>query len=505
MPRGDLATTPLDAVLRDLAGTAATGCLHLHLRDDIAAELGGDGEDEAVIYLRDGCVYAAFLPGWTDRLGTRLVSLGLLAPDGLAEALQAQESELIDWQLGELLVRPRLRRGELVVVAAGLEELHEAVAKLSRCTVGRWRFRRNERCRRGLVQPQAVEDLLAEVARRNRVWADLLPVVGGLDAIPALSAGAAPDSLSLDPLTWALLCKVDGVRSVRDLAAEGGLSRLEAARTIASLVEHGVLDVIDIVSADESDAEDDDDDEVAPLASVGGTRAAISAIAAALAGFDPPRALADPESGVTADAGFVVPLQETHQVAPSDDISGLLPPDLIGGARGPVQLWLQPDNPDDPVAASLARLSEALRSALPPDQTPPARAHVEMAMPDFPKARRETCGPGVGQASRAHPQRGGRRAGRRTRSRGASPAAPPHPSTGRRARAAVAGRRTDGRGRRARAAIAEARTADRGGAGSRARSNPPRGGGACRGCGPRGAATRVVPALQRAGGRSRGG
>ena len=392
MPRGELATTPLGAVLRDLAGTAATGCLHLHLREDIAAELGGDGEGEAVIYLRDGCVYAAFLPGWTDRLGTRLVSLGLLAPDGLAEALQAQESELIDWQLGELLVNLGYVE-ESVVVVAGLEELHEAVAELSRCTVGRWRFRRNERCRRGLVQPQTVEDLLAEVARRNRVWADLLPVVGGLDAIPALSAGAAPDSLSLDPLTWALLCKVDGVRSVRDLAAEGGLSRLEAARTIASLVEHGVLDVIDIVSVDESDAEDDHDDEVAPLASVGGTRAAISAIAAALAGFDPPRALADPESGVAADAGFVVPLQETHQVAPSDDISGLLPTDLIGGARRPAQLWLQPDNRDDPVAASLARLSEALRTALPPDQTPPARAHVEMAMPDFPKARREPVDP----------------------------------------------------------------------------------------------------------------
>ena len=268
MPRGDLATTPLDAVLRDLAGTAATGCLHLHLRADIAAELGGDGEDEAVIYLRDGCVYAALLPGWTDRLGTRLVSLGLLAPDGLAEALQAQESELIDWQLGELLVNLGYVE-ESVVVAAGLEELHEAIAELSRCTVGRWRFRRNERCRRGLVRPQTVEDLLAEVARRNRVWADLLPVVGGLDAIPALSAGAAPDSLSLDPLTWALLCKVDGVRSVRDLAAEGGLSHLEAARTIASLVERGVLDVIDVVSVDESDDEDDHDDEVAALAQRG--------------------------------------------------------------------------------------------------------------------------------------------------------------------------------------------------------------------------------------------
>ena len=224
MLRGDLATLPLEALLRDLTGTAATGCLHLlhagHLRDDAAdetgAELVGHGDEAARIYLCDGGVCAAFLPDWTRRLGNRLVSLGLLAPDVLTAVLQAQQGELIDWQLAELLVNLGYIADDVAedaVGAAALEELYEAVSQLSRCTNGRWRFRRNERCRaassRGGVPRQSVDSLLAEVARRDRVWAGLLPVVGGLDAIPALAVGTTPDSLSLDRLTWALLCKVD--------------------------------------------------------------------------------------------------------------------------------------------------------------------------------------------------------------------------------------------------------------------------------------------------------
>ncbi|MGZ4617460.1 MAG: DUF4388 domain-containing protein [Frankiaceae bacterium] len=337
MLRGNLATLPLEALLRDLTGTAATGCLHLlprggHLRDDAADEIGaepvGHGDEAARIYLCDGGVCAAFLPDWTRRLGNRLVSLGLLAPDVLAAVLQAQQGELIDWQLAELLVNLGYIADDVAedaVGAAALEEMYEAVSQLSRCTNGRWRFRRNERCRaassRGGVPRQSVDSLLAEVARRDRVWAGLLPVVGGLDAIPALAVGTTPDSRSLDRLTWALLCKVDGVRAVRELARACGLSRWEAACTIGALVEHGVLDVVDLVSADTTGAEDDQDGEVAGLVSADGTRAAISAIAAALAGFYPPRVPVDPEPTPTADDG------------------------------------------EDAVAASLARLSEALRPA----------------------------------------------------------------------------------------------------------------------------------------------
>ena len=249
MLRGNLATLPLEALLRDLTGTAATGCLHLlprggHLRDDAADEIGaepvGHGDEAARIYLCDGGVCAAFLPDWTRRLGNRLVSLGLLAPDVLAAVLQAQQGELIDWQLAELLVNLGYIADDVAedaVGAAALEEMYEAVSQLSRCTNGRWRFRRNERCRaassRGGVPRQSVDSLLAEVARRDRVWAGLLPVVGGLGAIPALAVGTTPDSLSLDRLTWALLCKVDGVRAVRELARACGLSRWEAACTIA--------------------------------------------------------------------------------------------------------------------------------------------------------------------------------------------------------------------------------------------------------------------------------
>ncbi|MGH3026768.1 MAG: hypothetical protein ACRDLR_10005, partial [Gaiellaceae bacterium] len=51
--KGDLATTPVETVLIDLAGEEATGCLHV---------VDDDGE-EALVYLKSGLLYAVSVPG----------------------------------------------------------------------------------------------------------------------------------------------------------------------------------------------------------------------------------------------------------------------------------------------------------------------------------------------------------------------------------------------------------------------------------------------------------
>jgi hypothetical protein len=89
--KGDLAATPLPEVLRQLADGAATGCLHVV----------DPAEAEGKVYLRSGRVYAVALPGSRPTLGARLVTSGALGPEALAEALEAQESELQGWRLGE--------------------------------------------------------------------------------------------------------------------------------------------------------------------------------------------------------------------------------------------------------------------------------------------------------------------------------------------------------------------------------------------------------------------
>ena len=102
MLKGDLATTALPEVLRQLADGAATGCLHL------VDKSRPDDADEAKVYLRGGSVYAVSVPSSTSgsrpTLGARLVTSGALGPEALAEALEAQRTELQGWRLGELLV-----------------------------------------------------------------------------------------------------------------------------------------------------------------------------------------------------------------------------------------------------------------------------------------------------------------------------------------------------------------------------------------------------------------
>ena len=94
MLKGDLTTTPIETVLTDLANEEATGCLHV---------VDDDG-DEALVYLKTGLVYAVSVPGQRPALGARLISSNALVPENLAEALEAQRTELQGWRLGELLV-----------------------------------------------------------------------------------------------------------------------------------------------------------------------------------------------------------------------------------------------------------------------------------------------------------------------------------------------------------------------------------------------------------------
>jgi hypothetical protein len=231
--KGDLATTSLPAVLRSLADSAATGCLRIQNRID----------EDARVYLRGGDVYAVVLPGRPPRLGARLVASGELDRGDLAEASEAQRTELQGWRLGELLVH--LGYVEQPVVEAFVsEQLREAAAELMLWSDGRWKFRAGERTREDVAPPVPVDDLLADVDRHRAQWDALAPVTGGALGVPVLStAGTAPETQRLDPEAWSLLCTIDGERSLAALAAASGLTLYEAGRLLASLVEAGLVEV----------------------------------------------------------------------------------------------------------------------------------------------------------------------------------------------------------------------------------------------------------------------
>jgi hypothetical protein len=233
MLKGDLTSTPLAHLLRDLAGDSATGCLHVT----------NPAGDEALIYFKTGLIYSVSVPGTRPQLGAKLVSSGALAPEALAEALEAQRSELQGWRLGELLVHLGYV-DQPVVEAFVMEQTTEALWDLLRWSDGRWKFRKNIRAREDIGPPMVVVELLATLRDRGYEWENISAVVHGPAAVPMLSAsGGGSAETTLDNDAWSMLCKIDGERSVADLARDCGYTLFEAGQVIVQLVQAGLVDI----------------------------------------------------------------------------------------------------------------------------------------------------------------------------------------------------------------------------------------------------------------------
>lgn len=237
MQTGDLARTSVDAILRTLGSEGATGCLRV---------LDPVGE-QALVYLRDGNVYAVVVPGRRPQIGVRLVASGALSEDTLAEVLEVQRTELQGWRLGELAVHlgyvPRP-----VVERYVTEQLQEACTDLLGWTAGRWRFQPGRRTREDVGAPMPVAELLDAVAGRAERVAELLATGHGPGAVP-LRIGA-PGGAELDPDARLLLDLVDGRRSVADLARECGFTLYEALRLVDTLAADGLVAVRETVPAE---------------------------------------------------------------------------------------------------------------------------------------------------------------------------------------------------------------------------------------------------------------
>src|SRR4051794_10951470 len=255
MLKGDLTATPLAPLLLQLADESATGCLHI-----------SDAEgDEALIYFKAGLVYAVSVPGRRPQLGSKLISSGDLAPEALADALEAQRSELQGWRLGELLVHLGYV-DQPVVEAFVKEQVHDALWDLIRWSEGRWRFRKNEKTREDVAPPMQVTELLADLRSRGADWEMIPAIAHGPPAVPMLSAGGggAPET-TLDADSWSMLCKIDGERSVAELARDCGYTLFEAGQVLVTLVTAGLVDIeedIDVSVASPSPSAEATDDSL---------------------------------------------------------------------------------------------------------------------------------------------------------------------------------------------------------------------------------------------------
>jgi hypothetical protein len=314
--QGTLDLFGLADILRMLAATGKRGGLLLQ-RDGAA---GG-------VWLADGGVAWAAGRAGPAPLARRLLGLGAVEPDALAEALRraATGGSLTAALLEAEAIDPD-RFGALA-----REHVADELFDLARWSDGSFRFEQGEEPAETLDPPLPVEEVLSETERRLAAWPEIEGRVPGRSARLALPLAPPVDAgpVAVDADEWRFLAAVGGSRTVAALVDAAGQGEFRTCQALAAMVERGLLVVAD------------DGTGVAP---------AEQAVREALALVDAERAAAspDPEPAAGEPAGGV-----------QTDKAGGAEPGPGGDAAGPAAapgLGIEPD-----AEAMLERLISGVR------------------------------------------------------------------------------------------------------------------------------------------------
>lgn len=168
--------------------------------------------------------------------------LQLLTVGGKTGTLRLSEGD----QSGSL----HLRDGQVVHARAGELEGEEAAYALAAWTRGRFVFEPGEASAETTINRSATA-ILMEAARRSDEWQRVAEKIPSTAHVPEFvvpegagdSDGRTEGQINLNTREWQLLSKIDGRRSVREIASAVGLSNLDAAKLLHGLVSTGLIRV----------------------------------------------------------------------------------------------------------------------------------------------------------------------------------------------------------------------------------------------------------------------
>ncbi len=221
---------PVDA-LRASAEEEFTG------RIDMTSATG----EVASLWFAAGRMAAAVVPGPRPRLGLRLLSAGLVRPEDLDKVLREQSDDPDARPVGELLVRDGAVDPSEVEHFARVQIIDQISDLLGWDLIGTAKVA-GEAPPTDLEQRFLMADLVAQAESRRAVWEAMVDRLGGPTGVPRPSMLAAPRAnLLLGPYDWAVLTKVDGLRSVEILADHSGLSLYETAQILTGLADVGLV------------------------------------------------------------------------------------------------------------------------------------------------------------------------------------------------------------------------------------------------------------------------
>lgn len=135
-----------------------------------------------------------------------------------------------------------LKLGRIVHAQVGDLAGDEAVHALASWTSGEFHFAPGEETDVVSIEKSNAR-LLMEAAHQHDEWRVLSRKIPGLDFVPTLTAPDAHRPVTLSPAEWNLIVRIDGQKSVRDLAREGGSSSFEVAKLLFGLVTANLVEM----------------------------------------------------------------------------------------------------------------------------------------------------------------------------------------------------------------------------------------------------------------------
>lgn len=128
-----------------------------------------------------------------------------------------------------------LKNGQMVHSRLGEVSGEEAVYALAIWSSGDFQFSASEESEERTIT-KSNTSLLMEAARRLDEWKVLSKKIPGIDAVPRLKERESPEPVTLSPQEWNLAGRIDGQRTIEEIARATGETPFEVAKTLYGLV-----------------------------------------------------------------------------------------------------------------------------------------------------------------------------------------------------------------------------------------------------------------------------
>ena len=135
-----------------------------------------------------------------------------------------------------------LKNGQMVHSRLGDVTGEEAIYALAIWSSGDFQFTPNDETDEHTIT-KSNTSLLMEAARRLDEWKVLSKKIPGIDAVPQLKERESPEPVTLSPQEWNLAGKIDGHRTIEEIARANRMAPFDVAKTLYGLVAADLVEL----------------------------------------------------------------------------------------------------------------------------------------------------------------------------------------------------------------------------------------------------------------------